>query len=150
MSNSWLAAESFDRGQRLIQATNTLLIQVKLTLAGVQDHERAVAAQRARDELRDFLGNFAEWLAEAERTTTPVVMGIDPRLHQLVTTVVTQRRQWPRRSLFYRLPMEQVRALLDGTTPDEMRQLLECLQELRVVLEDHLHADVIGLLGEGL
>lgn len=150
MSNSWLAAESFDRGQHLIRATNTLAIQVKLSLAGVQDAERAVAAERARDELRTFLGDFAGWLAEAERAPTPLVMGIDPRLHQLVTTVVSQRRRWPPRSLLYRLPMEQVRALLDATTPLEMRQLLECLHELRAVLEDHLHADVVGLLGEGI
>ena len=46
--------------------------------------------------------------------------------------------------------MEQVLALLDAQTPREMQQLLECLQELRVVLENHLHADVVGLLGEGI
>lgn len=150
MSNSWLAAESFDRGQRLIQATNRLSIQVKLMLVGVQDDERAAAAEQARDELRAFLGDFVGWIAEAEQAPTSLVMGIDPRLHQLVRTIVSQRHRWPPRSLFYQLPMEQVRELLDATTPHELQQLLECLQELRAVLEDHLHADVVGLLGEGM
>ena len=150
MSNTWLAAESFERGQRLIQATNTLAISVKLTLAGKHDPERVAAAGQAREELRTFLGDFAGWLAEAERTPARVVTGLDPRLHQLVMAFVSQRRRLPLRSLLYRLPMEQVLALLDAQTPEEMQRLLECLQELRVVLENHLHADVVGLLGEGI
>src|SRR5438132_11278887 len=67
MSNTWLAAESFERGQRLIQATNTLAISVKLALAGKHDPERAAGAESARAELRTFLGDFAGWLTEAER-----------------------------------------------------------------------------------
>lgn len=150
MSNSWLTAESFDRGQRLVQTVNSLAIQVKLTLAGVQNPERAAAADQAREELRVFLSHFAKWLDEVERAPEPLVTGIDPRLHQLITTMATQRRQWPRRSLLYRLPMEQVQALLDATTPAELHQLLECLHELRALLEDHLHIDLVSLLGEGI
>ena len=150
MSNTWLAAESFERGQRLIQAVNTLAISVKLTLAGIENPERAALAEHAREELRTFLGDFAGWLAEAERSPMRAVAGIDPRLHQLVMVFVSQRRRLPPRSLLYRLPMEQVRTLLDAHTPAEMQQLLACLQELRAVLEEHLHADVVGLLGEGI
>lgn len=150
MSNTWLAAESFERGQRLIQAVNTLAISVKLALAGVHDPERAAGAEQAREELRTFLGDFAGWLAEAERTPAQVVAGVDPRMHQLVMAFASQRRRLPLRSVLYRLPMQHVRALLDAQAPEEMRQLLECLQELRAVLEDHLHADVVGLLGEGI
>jgi len=150
MSNTWLAAESFERGQRLIQAVNTLAISVKLTLAGIENPERAALAEHAREELRTFLGDFAGWLAEAERPPMRAVAGIDPRLHQLVMVFVSQRRRLPPRSLLYRLPMEQVRTLLDAHTPAEMQQLLACLQELRAVLEEHLHADVVGLLGEGI
>jgi len=150
MSNTWLAAESFERGQRLIQTVNTLAISVKLALAGVHDPERAAGAGQAREELRTFLGDFASWLAEAERTPAQVVAGIDPRMHQLVTAFATQRRRLPLRSVLYRLLMQHVRALLDAQSPEEMQQLLECLQELRAVLEDHLHADVVGLLGEGI
>src|SRR5258708_39904455 len=73
MSNTWLAAESFERGQRLIQAVNTLAISVKLALAGVHDPERAAGTEHARKELRTFLGDFAGWLAEAERTPARVV-----------------------------------------------------------------------------
>lgn len=150
MSNTWLAAESFERGQRLIQAVNALAISTKLTLAGTQDPERAALAEYAREELRTFLGSFANWLAEAERPPARAVTGIDPRLHQLVMVFVSQRRRLPSRSLLYRLPMKQVLALLDAHTPSEMQQLLECLQELRTVFEDHLHTDVVGLLGEGI
>jgi len=150
MSNTWLAAESFERGQRLIQAVNTLAISVKLALMGVDDPERVAGAQQARAELRTFLGDFAGWLAEAERTPTQVVAGVDPRMHQLVMAFASQRRRLPLRSPLYRLPMQHVRALLDAQTPEAMQQLLECLQELRAVLENHLHADVVGLLGEGI
>ncbi len=150
MNNTWLAAESFERGQRLIQATNTLAISVKLALAGKHYPERVAGAESAREELRTFLGDFAGWLTEAERAPSRVVTGIDPRMHQLVMAFVSQRRRLPSRSLLYRLPMEHIRALLDAQAPGEMQQLLECLHELRAVLEDHLHADVVGLLGEGI
>src|SRR5260370_5724820 len=84
MSNTWLAAESFERGQRLIQATNTLAISVKLTLAGKQDPERATLAEHAREELRTFLGDFASWLAEAERAPARQAPALDPRFHHLL------------------------------------------------------------------
>jgi hypothetical protein len=150
MSNAWLAAESFERGQRLIQALNALAISVKLALAGVYDPERKMETEQAREELRTFLDHFAGWLAEAEHPPTHIVAGIDPRMHQLVTAFASQRRRFPRRSLLYRLSIEHVRALLDARTAEELRQLLACLQELRAILEDHLHADTVGLLGEGI
>ena len=117
MSHTWLAAESFERGQRLIQAVNTLAISIKLTLAGIPNPERAVLADQAREELRTVLGDFSGWLAEAERSPTQAVTGIDPRLHQLVGVFVSQRRRLPPRSLLNRLSIEQERTLLDADTP---------------------------------
>src|SRR5258708_33234613 len=73
MSNTWLAAESFERGQRLIQAVNTLAISVKLALAGVHDPERATGAEQAREELRTFLRDVAGALANGERPPAQVV-----------------------------------------------------------------------------
>lgn len=150
MSNTWLAAESFERGQHLIQAVNMLAIAVKLALANVSDPEREAGAERAREELRLFLGDFARWLAEVEHPPAQGVAGMDPRMHQLVTTFASQRRRLPRRSMLYRLSIQQIQALLDAQAPEEMQQLLVCLQELRAVLENHLHVDTVGLLGEGM
>src|SRR5260370_7200133 len=71
MSNTWLAAESFERGQRLIQATNTLAISVKLALAGKHDPERVAVAEQARDKLRPFLTHLPPCLPQPARSPPP-------------------------------------------------------------------------------
>ncbi len=148
MSNEWIAAENFERTQELIVAVNALSIYTKLTLAGVANAAYAEEAAQARTTLHTFLDRFTSIVAEVERTRRSVVAGIDPRLHQLVTYFVTQRRRLPSRSILYSLPLDELRSLLDAATPADMERLVACLRELRAVLEQQLHADMSSLLGE--
>lgn len=148
MSDEWIAAENFERMQELIVAVNALSMHTKLALAGIDNVLHSEDTAQARATLHTFLDRFTSIVTEVERTRGSVVTGIDPRLHQLVTYFVAQRRRLPSRSILYSLPLDELRTLLDATSPDDMERLIACLRELRAVLEQQLHADMSGLLGE--
>lgn len=148
MSNEWVAAENFERTQELILAVNALSMHTKLTLAGITNVPRAEEAKQARATLHTFLDRFTSLVAEVEHRHGSIMAGIDPGLHQLVTYFVAQRRLLPSRSILYSLPLDELRSLLDATSQDDMERLVACLSELRAVLEQQLHADMSGLLGE--
>jgi len=148
MSNNWLAAESFERAHSIISALNTLSIHAKMVLANIDDTARSSDAVKARAVLRAFLESFGAIVKEAERTREGMVTGADPRLSQLARTFVAKRRQWPQHSRLYDVTLSEVDALLESDNPDNLRQLIAYLQELRVLLEQNVHADIVGLLGE--
>ena len=148
MSNNWLAAESFERSHSIISALNTLSIHAKMILANVEDSARNNDVVKARAVLRAFLEGFGALVKEAERTREGMVTGADPRLSQLARTFVAKRNQWPQHSPLYDVTLAEVDALLESDTPDELRRLIAYLQELRVLLEQNVHADIAGLLGE--
>lgn len=148
MSNNWLAAESFERVHSIISALNTLSIHAKMILANVDDTARSTEVMKARAVLRAFLESFGAIVKEAERTREGMVTGADPRLSQLARTFVAKRRQWPQHSPLYDVTLSEVDALLESDTPDNLRRLIAYLQELRVLLEQNVHADIVGLLGE--
>ena len=148
MSNNWLAAESFERAHSIISALNTLSIHAKMVLANIDDTARSSDTVKARAVLRAFLESFGAIVKEAERTREGMVTGADPRLSQLARTFVAKRRQWPQHSPLYDVTLSEVDALLESDNPDNLRQLIAYLQELRVLLEQNVHADIVGLLGE--
>lgn len=148
MSNNWLAAESFERAHSIISALNTLSIHAKMILANVDDTARSTEVMKARAILRAFLESFGAIVKEAERTREGMVTGADPRLSQLARTFVAKRRQWPQHSPLYDVTLSEVDALLESDMPDNLRQLIAYLQELRVLLEQNVHADIVRLLGE--
>lgn len=148
MSNNWLAAESFERAHSIISALNTLSIHAKMVLANIDDTARSSDTVKARAVLRAFLESFGAIVKEAERTREGMVTGADPRLSQLARTFVAKRRQWPQHSPLYDVTLSEVDALLESDDPDNLRQLIAYLQELRVLLEQNVHADIVGLLGE--
>ena len=148
MSNNWLAAESFERAHGIISALNTLSIHAKMILANVDDTARSSDVMEARTVLRTFLDSFGAIVKEAERTREGMVTGADPRLSQLARTFVAKRNQWPQHSPLYDVTFSEVDALLESDSPDKLRRLIAYLQELRVLLEQNVHADIVGLLGE--
>jgi hypothetical protein len=148
MTNEWLTAESFELTHSVISAINRLSIHNKLALANTQDPAPAGAVSEARETLRRFLDKFGSVVCEIEADQEAPVLGTDPRLGLLAQRYVSAKRQRPDRSLLYTLSLGQVRALLDADRPDERRQLVECLRALRALVEEHAHADVVGLLGE--
>jgi hypothetical protein len=149
MSTDWLAIQSFQRSQDLLAAINTLSIHTKLRLSGVADEERAEAAATARHKLASFLEAFEKIVQQAEQAEGGVLLGIDPRLQQLVNSFVAAKHDGRRfhSRLFTQSPSEAV-GLLASTEEEDQQALVECLTDLRILVEEHISTDTHQILSQ--
>lgn len=144
-----MAFQSFRQSQDLLAAINTLLIHLKLNLAGIDDRGRAQAAEHAKNVLAEFLGTLAKVVGQIEKGKSQPLTGVDPRLRQLATAyVAARRRKGKLSSEISPKSLTTVTALLFSTSPREQQDLLESLSELRSLLEDHISADASLLLAD--
>ena len=146
MTSEWLTAESFERNHRLLSAINTLSIHAKLAHAGVTDTPDIGNIAEAQEELRHFLGRMGPLVHDVEAHQEAPLLGADSRLSSLVRQYAATRKRSV--SVLHRLPIEQVVALLGSPQPADQQRLIEYLAALRQLVEQHAHADVVGLLGE--
>jgi hypothetical protein len=148
MNTEWLTAESFERNQEVISAINALSIHAKLRMAGVKDSPVAADVAGAREHLKRFLGRIGDLVRDIEADQEAPVLGTDPRLSLLARQFATTKKQWAAPAPLYTLSMEEVTALIDSDRPEDQERLIECLRALRLLVEEHAYADVVGLLGE--
>jgi hypothetical protein len=146
MSQEWLNIQSFFTDHELIGAINDLSIAVKLDLAGVKDVERIQRAEKARQALRGFLTRLGEIEAEGERE---VVLGVDARFQSLTEAIASARQDSARfSSVLMREGAAGALPLLDAGERPAKQKLLECLAELRRVVEQHQQADASVIFEE--
>jgi hypothetical protein len=149
MSIKWLAVKSFQLGQDLLAAINALSIHLKLEAAGKTDGEHTVQADQARETLGSFLTMLEPVVADAEGGETRPVLGADPRLRQLAKSFVSARRNHHRfHSALFRDTFTRMQQLLHSPKEEDRQPLLECLGELRVLIEEHVYTDAEQVLGE--
>ncbi len=146
--NEWLVAQSFERAHELVSAINTLSIRSKLILAGVDDSSRDAEVHKARTDLLTFLDRFHAVVQNAECHRDGTVLGADPRLGQLAKRFLSLRAKWPCPPGLYSVPFSQMRALLMSAAFEDQKDLINCLRDLRLLLEEHAHADISGILGD--
>ena len=146
MSSEWLTAESFERNHRLLSAINTLSIQAKLARAGVANIPNIGNIAEAREELRRFLTRMGPLVHDVEVDQNAPLLGADARLSSLVRQYATTRKRGA--SVLHKLPIEHVTVLLDSERPADQERLIQYLTALRQLVEQHTHADVVGLLGD--
>lgn len=149
MSTEWLAVQSFQHGQSILAAINVLSIHLKLNLVGVDDKKRTQEASQARETLGKFLRELEIVVEGLEHEETRPVMGADPRLRKLGESFIEAKRNRRRfRSSLFRRNFSDVQQLLSSDKGEDQKQLLKNLEELRVLVEEHIHNDAIQLLGE--
>lgn len=146
MTSEWLMAESFERTHRLLSAINTLSIHAKLERDGVTDTPDIGNVTEAQEELRHFLERMGPLVHDVEMRQEAPLLGADSRLSSLVRQYAATRKRPA--SVLRKLPIERVVPLLDSQQPSDQERLIEYLASLRQLIEQHAHADVIGLLGE--
>ncbi len=146
--NEWLIAQSFERAHEIVSAINTLSIRAKLNLAGTDDSSRDEEVRKAREHLAAFLERFQAVVEEAQRQRDGMVLGADPRLGQLARRFLSMKSRWPRPSGLYGVSFPQFRALLLSERSEDQQDLINCLRDLRLLLEHHAHADISGILGD--
>ena len=148
MNTEWLAAGSFERTHEVISAINTLSINAKLALAGHKSAATIEDVAEARAHLKAFLSRFDHIVREVERNQKGPVLGADPRLGLLAKRFVAEKKQRPLRSSLYTVPIERLIALIDSERAEDQKDLIDSLRDLRTLVEQHAHADVVGILGE--
>lgn len=149
MSTQWLTVRSFQQSQQLLTAINALSIHLKLKLAGLTDEERKDEAHNSQEILRDFLGELETFVVAADGAGSGPVTGADARTRQLARNFVQARRDRSHyRSLLFRNSPAHMRDLLGTQERKNQQVLLECLHELRQLLEAHIHDDARKILGE--
>lgn len=146
MSSEWLTTESFERNHRLITAINTLSVHTKLVREGIANPPSIGDIGQAREELTAFLNRLEPLLHEVDVNREAPILGTDSRFSQLVRQFASAKRR--PKSVLQTLPIERVAALLDSSRSNDQDTLIEYLRALRLLVEQHTHADVVGLLGE--
>lgn len=148
MSKEWLTAESFERFNLLISAINSILIHTKLRVAGIDDAGRREEFKTSRKYLLTFLAQFGPIVQEIEKDESWVPVGTDPRLDDLARSLVDIRRRRPRQLSLEAVSLVELKQLLEQDDVQNASKVINYLKDLRGLLEQQAHADVISILGE--
>lgn len=144
----WLVAQSFEQLQAVLSAINTLSIHTKLMVAGLDDAARNREAEQARADLLHFLDRLDAVTQSAQHHRNGVTLGVDPRLGQLARKFLSLKTRWPQASSLSNTSLSQFRELLSARTLDNDKLLVGFLRDLRSLLEEHIHSDIAGILGD--
>lgn len=149
MRAQWLTVQSFQHGQDLLSAINALSMHLKLTAEGVSDEGRAKEADEARGKLASFLDELEELVGESDRVKASPVLGKDPRTRQLAESFMEARRERASfQSVLFRGDIPRARRLLYSEAEEDREPLLRCLQELRLLVQEHVQADATQIMGQ--
>jgi hypothetical protein len=147
MNNQWLSFQNFVQNQQLLEAINTLSIHTKLKLGGDDDEGRDNDVTKAKDKLTHFIQSFDKLLRQTDGEQP--LPGADYRLRQLVQDFYSAKNNNLKfhSQLFTESP-SQVLRLIKSEKIEDKKALIECLTELRTLIEEHLHTDTDAILGE--
>lgn len=148
MKNDWLTASSFERAFGLVSAINTLSISAKLNIAGKSSPLSDEEISQSRKVLIEFFGNLQEVILNAKKDQYGIVIGADPRLGEFVLQYMTEQKRLPPRSKLFTLSIQQLQEIIYSDKPDTLNELIECLEALRSLIEQHAQADVAGIFGD--
>lgn len=149
MRAQWLTVQSFQHGQELLAAINTLSIHLKLRAEGAARPESAKAIEDARGKLDRFLEEMEQMIGEPDSTEVKPVLGTNPRTRELAESFAEARKDRTRyRSVLFQGDIARARQLLDSKDKDDEELLLRCLDELRMLLQDHVQTDATQIMGQ--
>ncbi len=149
MSVQWLAVQSFQHNQDLLAGINRLSIHLRLQLEGKEDAERTGEANEAREMLSSFFRELETLVNDTERGEDIPVLGANPRLRELARSFVRAKHNRRRfHSSLFQNGAGCFQQLLKSDKKEDRPALIESLEELRVLVEEHMHVDAERVLGE--
>jgi hypothetical protein len=146
----WLTVQSFQHGQELLAAINTLSIQLKLREQSAAGPDSAKAVEDARRKLDRFLEEMEQMIGGPDgKEVNPLLLGTNPRTRELAESFEEARKDRTRfRSELFQGDIANVRQLLDSNAKGDEELLLRCLDELRMLLQEHVQADATQIMGQ--
>lgn len=148
MKNRWLSASNFERMHEIISAINTISVNAKLSLAGVQEPVAENELTKAQGLLGDFLSQFFTQLQTTEQNADGTIVGNDPRVGELLESYLVEKKRSPTTSGLYTTSPGELLNLVKTATKEDYPRLIECLRDLRTLLEQHAQVDINNILGD--
>ena len=146
MTPKQAAIQSFHENQKLLFAVNTLSIHTKLEMAGRSDMNRTKEIPKVKEVLHLFLRELEPQVRRAEEAKTGPLLGVNSRRRQFIKRFIAARRNRIR-SPFLRGKLSDAAQLLYSDKTADKEDILLALEELRMLLEEHLASDTEVLLG---
>jgi hypothetical protein len=146
--SNWLTATSFEDAIRLVAAINDLSTYAKLKVAGIRDTDVSGEVVISRQTLTEFLNRFQSIVQMVETDERQPILGTDPRSGELVRKYLAQKKKRAKSSGLYVTSLPRLVELVQSEDMEMMPELIECLSDLRELVEQHSHTDVNNLLGE--
>lgn len=146
INSKWRTVQSFQENQNLISAINTLSIHIKLEMAGYSDLNRVEAVPKAKKELCEFLTELDSQVQRAEVENKPL-LGVDPRRRQFVKHLIAAKQSNRIHSPFLLNDLLEGVQLLHSDAETVKQDILNFLEELQMLLEEHIGSDVQQLFG---
>lgn len=148
MSKEWFSAAGFERFHQLISAINSVIIHDKLRVAGIDDSGRNDEFKNSQKYLLDFLEQFNPIVQEVEKDGNWVPVGTDPRLDNLARNLTDLTRRRPRKLTLVYASLVELKELLKKDDVKDVEKTVTYLKDLRSLLEQLAHADIVSILGE--
>lgn len=148
MQSNWLAATNFERMHEVVSAINTLEIHAKLTLAGVDDPTPAPEIESARKHLLLFLDQLAAAVEDAETAANGRIVSSDPRLSELAHRQLARSEHGNSQARSGAMSPTALHELISVGDEGNPRKIVPELERLRTLVEEHMQADVDGILGD--
>lgn len=147
MTDQWISYQSFVQNQQLLEAINTLSIHTKLKLVGNADEGRSNDVKKAQEQLVHFIRSFDKLIRQNDGDEA--LSGADFRLRQLLLDFYSAKNNNRKfHSQIFTESPSRVISLMKSDRSEDKVSLIECLKELRMLIEEHLHADTNAILGE--
>ena len=146
INSQWRVVQSFQENQNLISAINTLSIHIKLEMARHSDLNAGEDIQKAREKLCVFLKELNSQVQCAEVENKPL-LGVDPRRRQFVKHLIAAKQSDRIHSPIFQGKLSEGVQLLHSKAEADKQAILLFLDELRMLLEEHIGSDVQQLFG---
>ncbi|MCY4554012.1 MAG: hypothetical protein OXC79_10085 [Candidatus Poribacteria bacterium] len=147
MNSQWRAVQSFQESQNLISAINILSIHIKLEMAGRSDLNSAKTVAEAKETLKTFFEELDVIVKRAEKAGTKPLLGVDARRRQFVRNFIDAKRNYGIQSPPLRGKLSDITQLIYSDKKADKQNILLVLEELRMLVEEHIASDVQQLFG---
>lgn len=149
MSSTWLAAQSFRQMHALLSAINVVSLQIKLQLLQLNGPVEKDEYEMSVQTLQNFANGLQQLLADSETREDRVILGANPRMRRFVSQFIIEQKKAGHDNALHDFPLEQFPELLTATDRAQQLRLLEYLDQLRSLVEQHVYDDNLRIFGEG-
>jgi radical SAM superfamily enzyme len=149
MESKGLNIKSFHRNQKLLDAINLLLINLKLSAVNIQSKIEDEKIQSAKSFLASFLDQLEKLVAKVEKREEEPLIGADTRLRNFAKSFVEAKgRRTKFKSALFQSNISGIKMMLQSDCIEDSQELVQSLTELRILLEEQISIDSKSIINE--